>query len=445
MLRRLRVRGYKSLVNCEVEFSRLTVVVGPNGAGKSNLLDLVALLSRLAYRDTVRDALAEPDHRGRPIEAFHSREGFGTHRYESILSEGRRSFSVECDIELHPRHVEEVNRALRDREHVVGSKTAYTRVSEPLLRYTVEVAIHPGTGEIFVADERLQALRRDLEPKTSREPFFGTDETKTGARRLVARIERQSHPRYFAPDRPRTLLSELSDPVYHPHVVAAAREIASWRAYYVEPTRMIERIGVQTAEEPGRRGELLAAYYWTLQKQAPAVLSGIVRNLREFVPGLESLRVDVNDGVLELVATFNGGSEFPARLLSEGTLRLLCMVGLCVAPRPPAVVVYEEPENGVSPGRLALLADMLRNAVSVRPDGPQFILTTHSLQVCELLPENLVLCSWDAAGGTRFRPLEWDREDLYFRDSLRGAVDDATRSGPVPWTTGVAEDEPRPR
>jgi predicted ATPase len=281
-----------------------------------------------------------------------------------------------------------------------------------------------------------------MEPKSSRGAFFERADSGAGAGRFVARIERQSHPRYFAPDRPRTLLSELSDPVYHPHVVAAAREIGSWRTYYVEPTQMRQRIGVQTAEEPGRRGEVLAAYYWTLQRQNPAVLAGIVRNLREFVPGLVSLRVDVSDGVLELVAGFQGGTEFPARLLSEGTLRLLCIVGLCVAPRPPAVVVYEEPENGVSPGRLELLADMLRNAVSVRPSGPQFILTTHSLQVCELLTDRLILCTWDAEGGTRFHPFEWNREDLYFRDALRRAVDEATRGVPPSWSSQVAEDEP---
>ena len=122
-------------------------------------------------------------------------------------------------------------------------------------------------GDLVVANECLQALRQDLEPKSasSRAPFTDLQQDNpTGKPRFVARIERQSHPRYFEPDRPRTLLSELADPVYHPHVVAAAREIASWRVYYVEPTRMRAEVGVQAADDPGRSGEFLAAFYYSL-------------------------------------------------------------------------------------------------------------------------------------------------------------------------------------
>jgi predicted ATPase len=75
MIHRLRVRRYKSLRDCEVQLAPISVLLGPNGAGKSNLLDLIGFVSQLASRETVREALK--DHRGRPLEAFHAREGFG--------------------------------------------------------------------------------------------------------------------------------------------------------------------------------------------------------------------------------------------------------------------------------------------------------------------------------------------------------------------------------
>ncbi len=48
MLRRLKVKNYKSLRNLDLRLGRLNVLVGPNAAGKSNILDCLAFLSELA-------------------------------------------------------------------------------------------------------------------------------------------------------------------------------------------------------------------------------------------------------------------------------------------------------------------------------------------------------------------------------------------------------------
>jgi len=45
MLRELRVRGYRSLRDVNLELSPLTVVLGANGAGKTNLYQSLQLLS----------------------------------------------------------------------------------------------------------------------------------------------------------------------------------------------------------------------------------------------------------------------------------------------------------------------------------------------------------------------------------------------------------------
>jgi predicted ATPase len=429
MIHRIEVKGYKSLRDCTIRLTPLTVILGPNGSGKSNFLDLVGLLSRLVSSDTIQGAF--DDHRGRPLEAFHSARGFGKEAYDRLLEEEQRSFSIACDLELHPGIVESVNRTLQRREGISGAKATYTRVTETRLRYEVEISLHPKSGELFVTNESLRALRRDLRPKapTVRSPFL----EKTivdGEDRFVARVERQSHPRYFDTDRVRTLLSELSDPVYHPHVVAAAREIASWRVYYVEPNRMREEVGVRSAEDPGRAGESLAPYYYFLQQKHPATLRGIVKSLQGIVPGTSELRVDVREGTLEIVKVDANGAEYPARLLSEGTLRLLCILGIAVAPSPPALVVYEEPENGVNPARLDEIAQIIRNAVHVRHHGTQFLVTTHSLQLCDLLHEDLVTCRWSEREGTVFEPFDRDAVgSLFFPREVQEVLDGVIRAG----------------
>src|SRR5437588_7860311 len=46
-LRRMRIRGYKSIAFCDVQLAPLTVLVGRNGSGKSNFLDALAFLRDL--------------------------------------------------------------------------------------------------------------------------------------------------------------------------------------------------------------------------------------------------------------------------------------------------------------------------------------------------------------------------------------------------------------
>src|SRR5438552_16872301 len=55
-LRRVRIRGYKSIAFCDVELQRLTVLVGRNAAGKSNFLDALAFLSDLMDQRTTKAA-----------------------------------------------------------------------------------------------------------------------------------------------------------------------------------------------------------------------------------------------------------------------------------------------------------------------------------------------------------------------------------------------------
>ena len=88
MLKKLTVKGFKSLEDVAVEFPRMAVLFGPNAAGKSNLLDAVQALSRIGTSRTLSDALSEPI-RGYPIEAF----AFPAGGLAALLSQTTASFS----------------------------------------------------------------------------------------------------------------------------------------------------------------------------------------------------------------------------------------------------------------------------------------------------------------------------------------------------------------
>ncbi|MBM3262563.1 MAG: AAA family ATPase [candidate division Zixibacteria bacterium] len=56
MLTRLKVSGFKNLVDVEVRFGPFTCIAGANGVGKSNLFDAILFLSALADRSLIEAA-----------------------------------------------------------------------------------------------------------------------------------------------------------------------------------------------------------------------------------------------------------------------------------------------------------------------------------------------------------------------------------------------------
>jgi predicted ATPase len=315
--------------------------------------------------------------------------------------------AFELDLELSDAVRQEMNRELEAREALESVRQAYTRVTRTSLRYRLVLSYTSASRALVVVEESLTPLTRDGEPHPTVTPFIRFD---PGERRASVKLEKQAHPRYFSFPRERTLLSEIGDLVNHPHLVAVARELASLRVYYVEPTRMRTEVGDVEASDPGPHGESLASFYHWLSRTEPVLFKNLKINLARFVPGFEDLEVrEAAEGFLELWIKEVGNRAFHAALVSEGTLRLLCLLGIAATPRPPAIVGYEEPENGVHPGRLREMASIIEGAAE---RGPQFFLTTHSPDVIDLLEGAVRIHCRSTQGGSVF---ERDRSAPLFR------------------------------
>jgi predicted ATPase len=403
MIRRIRLRNYKSFVDAELTAAPLTVIFGPNDSGKSNLLDALTLLSELAEVDDLKKAFDE-----RIVEAFHSRYGFGERGLRNLQEQDEIWLQLDVDLELQPLIKQRINATLEERERLADTKQSYTRVAESVMRYTLRLRYDPRSGEPSVADEELIPLNAQGEPSKSRNAFIELDREHS---RFVVRMEKQNQPRYYGTGRTRTLLSEISDPVYHPHIVAAKEELRSWRSYDVEPALVRREGGVHGADEPGRHGEHLAAFYWKLEHESPEAFHQVEKTLQSLVPTVAGIAVREVVGTLDGVVIERDGGEFPFRLASIGTLRLLCLLGIAVAPHPPAVVGYEEPESGVDTARIDTLIDVLRG-VAEKGDT-QLLLTTHSRAVLDRLHEaHFVACKREDARGSLF--LEYREADKMF-------------------------------
>ena len=95
MIRRIKIRGFKSLHDVEIHLERLSVLFGPNAVGKSNLLDALSLVSRVVQSKTLNDAFSPP-FRGKAIESFTYPEG----GLEELVRQESATFSVEVDVYL---------------------------------------------------------------------------------------------------------------------------------------------------------------------------------------------------------------------------------------------------------------------------------------------------------------------------------------------------------
>jgi predicted ATPase len=108
-----------------------------------------------------------------------------------------------------------------------------------------------------------------------------------------------------------------------------------------------------------------------------------------------------------LVIRESGDINIPASRLSDGTLRFLALLALVYNPSPPSIICIEEPELGMHPDIIPIIAEMLIEASK----NTQLIITTHSdLLVSKLkeMPETILVCDWTDYGTTLRRLTEAD-------------------------------------
>lgn len=106
-----------------------------------------------------------------------------------------------------------------------------------------------------------------------------------------------------------------------------------------------------------------------------------------------------------LYIEFDEGRLAAAAHVSDGMLLVLAYLTILYLPRPPRVILVEEPENGIHPKRLQDVLLILRNLVSEQAEC-QVILTTHSPYVVDLFrPEEVTLCQKSGDGSVNVRRL----------------------------------------
>ena len=399
MLKRIKIQGYKSLVDLEVNFEHLAVLVGPNASGKSNFLDALHLLSRVATSRTLKEAF-DPPYRGHALESF----TFGKEGIKSLLEEETVSLSIEVDVRISSRIIESVNRQIQEtRRTPLDGDESVSKRSPPTvraenLRYRIEIEMLPKLGILRVADEYLAALNTKGELSQKRKPFLEQIDNQ-----LHLRMEGQAHPLYYERYLDYSILSRSHYPPHYPHLTAMQQELANWLTFYLEPREQMRLPNpVKAVHDIGPMGEDIAAFLNTLQARNKRQFESVEKSLHAMIPSITGIDVNVNElGEVELDLR-EGEKRISARVLSEGTLRILGILALVGAEVPPTLIGFEEPENGIHPRRIRRIAQFLETRMIL--EDIQFIVTTHSSLLPDLVPpESLYVCR-KVNGNTEIEP-----------------------------------------
>jgi len=126
-------------------------------------------------------------------------------------------------------------------------------------------------------------------------------------------------------------------------------------------------------EDAGNLSSVLH-YFMTEKREA---FDELMIHLRTAVPGFRGLNVKARGGPGEVIAFWREDgvdAELSLADLSDGILRLICWMTLCVQPNPPTLICIDEPDQGVHPRTLPILAGLFEKASS----RTQLLLATHA-------------------------------------------------------------------
>lgn len=345
MLQTLAIANYRSLREVVLPLAGLTVVTGANGVGKSNLYRALRLLAACAGGDVIR-ALAQEG--GMPSVLWAGPERAGREPKDATPAEGTK------------------------RAKHINLQMGFA-----------------GDGFSYLIDLGLPTVSEShfsLDPEIKREvvwngPVLRPASTLAERRNGVVRIKDSEDGSWqnVAKDlRPfDSMLVYVADPLRAPELLTIREQVRSWRFYDQlrtdpdAPARQ-PRVGTRTMVLADDGADLAAALQ-TIKEVGDAEL------LEEAVEyAFHGSRLDIrrsDDGRFQLAFNQPGLLRpLGAAELSDGTLRYLLWTAALLTPRPPELMVLNEPETSLHPELVPAMAFLIGQAAKTT----QVLVVSHS-------------------------------------------------------------------
>jgi len=346
-LHALKVRGLLSFGDEAVfEFGRLNILVGPNGSGKSNLIDCLRIFKNctLDVQETFKDA------------------GFEEWLFRSGSDDSPAS--IEVHVEL-PK----VDNLVRHRLDLGPPLRSLAQIDE-----TIENADGHRRPYFYLFDGR--AIVAYLDP-----------DSETHRWRMLEEDEYRPH---------QSIVAQLRDVQRYPEITRLADLYSNWRVYsewsfgrksYLRESTPTDRADTHLSEAMDNLALVLNGLQGT---SAHEKIQSLLRDLKDSYRDYFTRIVFGRVGLELKEAPFD--RLLPAKRLSDGTLRFLALAAILLHPKPPPLICLEEPELGMHPDMIRLVANMIIEA----SQRTQLIVTTHSEHLLTALEDDFdALFSFD--------------------------------------------------
>jgi predicted ATPase len=326
-IRSLSLRGYRPFRDFTANLSELEVIAGANGSGKSSLFEFLKFVRDGVYHDIPPEIVAG--------------------------SIGQQIF------------------------HRPGPDRFWWSIGVDLLQLTAleyQGEVLGPVGNIQVSFEQIGILD-SADSKEAPDRLFMDVRERKG----IVKDQKSSRQELSLRKPNQLALSVMTNPAwatpYH------LREfIAGWR-FYTSFSINHERIrrSAPIEQEPILQEDCsnLSPVLFYLITEYPLIFDELKTHLGSAIPGFRNLVVKARGGPGEVIAFWQEkGVEAELSLadLSDGTLRFLSWATLCLVPNPPTLICIDEPDQGVHPRTLPVLAGLFEKA-STRT---QLLLATHA-------------------------------------------------------------------
>ena len=354
----ITVRGFKSIASMEeLKPGPLTVLIGPNGSGKTNFLGVFSFLDAIRH--------------GR-LRAYVAKTGGA----DKVLH-----FGSQVTEALH------IHIAFRNEAPHQHEKNGY------------EITLEPSAADKLVPVSEFVRFH---------------DESR--------------HDRPYEDEIHATSMWEagISMPDLRGTALSVKQRLAGCRLYHFHDTSAGSPLKKTAHVNDNRHlrhdGSNLAAFLHLLREKHEHSYRTIVGTVRQVAPFFHDFALEPElekpDTILLRWEHKGTDAYFDATSLSDGTLRFMALATLFLQPNKPSVIVLDEPELGLHPSAITLLACLMKKAST---DAQVIVATQSSLLLDHFEPEE-VLVADRVDRATRFRRLDSSRLESWLEDYSLGQL-----------------------